>query len=127
LARLYHVDVARHAAGAEPRWVDNLLARFDLPGVESSGQGSTRRISSVGIYHVALVARLTRSMGIALQPASALAVKLLAAPPGDPVLLLGDIELRFDRAAFTAAVDARVAEAVESVMPPRRGRPRRDR
>jgi hypothetical protein len=72
------------------------------------------------------VSRLVRSLGIGLEPASALAVRLLAAPPGEPILVLGELELRFDRAAFVASVDARIAEAVESVVPPRRGRPRRD-
>lgn len=127
MSRSYHVDVARHAADAEARWVDNLLARFAIPGIDSGGQGTSRRISSVGIYHIALVARLVRALGIALEPASALAARLMAATPGDPVFVIGELELRFDRAAFVASVDARIAEAVESVVPPKRGRPPRDR
>jgi hypothetical protein len=127
LSRSYHVDVARHAADAEARWVDNLLARFAIPGIDSGGQGTSRRISSLGIYHVALVSRLVRALGIALQPASALAARLMATPPGDAVFVIGELELRFDRAAFVASVDARIADAVESVVPPKRGRPPRDR
>ena len=53
-------------------------------------------------------------MGIALRAASTLAVRLLAAPPGEPIVVLGDLELRFDRAAFVASIDALIAEAVES-------------
>jgi hypothetical protein len=109
--------------GADRRWVDNLLARFELPGVESVGQGTTRRISNLGIYHVALVSRLVDGLGIRLEAASALSIKLLA-PRGDSVSVFGELELRFDREAFVDAIDARIADAVESIVPPRRGRPR---
>jgi hypothetical protein len=80
----------------------------------------------LGIYHVALVSRLVGAMGISLEPASMLAVRLLAAPPGEPIVVLGDLELRFDRAAFVASVDALIAEAAELTLPRRRGRPRRE-
>ena len=127
MSRSYHIDVVEHAADAERRWVDNLLARFELPGVESVGQGATRQISNVGVYHVALVSRLVRAMGIALEPASSLAIRLLSAGPGEPIALLGELRLDFDRSSFIASVDARIAEAVETVVPRRRGRPRRVR
>jgi hypothetical protein len=87
----------------------------------------TRRISSVGIYHVALVARLVRSMGIPIEPASVLATRLLSAEGDDSVELLGELELRFDRAAFVASIDRLIADAVELTVPPRRGRPRAER
>lgn len=126
MSRSYHLDVARHVAGADRRWVDNLLARFQLPGVESIGQGTTRRISNLGIYHVALVSQLVESLDIPLEAASGLAIKLLAARD-DSVSVFGGLELRFDRTAFLDAIDARISEAVESVVPPRRGRPRQPR
>jgi hypothetical protein len=81
----------------------------------------------VGIYHVALVSRLVRAMGVSLEPASMLAVRLLAAQPNEPIVVLGDLELRFDRHAFVASVDALIAEAAELTLPRRRGRPRRSR
>jgi hypothetical protein len=127
MPRIYHLDVARHASGAESRWVENLLTRFPLPGVESPGKGSSRRITNVGIYHVALVSRLVRAMGVSLEPASMLAVRLLAAPTNEPIVVFGDLELRLDRTAFVASVDALIAEAAEATLPRRRGRPRRGR
>jgi hypothetical protein len=127
MTRVYHVDIARHASGAEARWVENLLTRFALPGVESPGKGTSRRISNVGIYHVALVSRLVRGMGIPLEPASTLASRLLAAPTDEPIVVFSDLELRFDRAGFVASVDALIAEAAELTLPRRRGRPRRQR
>ncbi len=125
MSRSYHVDVARHVADAKARWVDNLLARFALPGIESIGQGSTRRISNLGIYHVALVSRLVATLGVPLEAATALAVKLLDAGAGERLGVFEELELRFDRQAFVESVDARIGEAVESVVPPRRGRPPR--
>jgi len=77
----------------------------------------------VGIYHVALVARLVRSVGIPLEPAASLAVRLLAVDDGQPIPLLGELELRFDRAAFVASIDTLIADATEATVPPRRGRP----
>ncbi len=127
MSRSYHVEIARHVASVDGRWVDNLLARFALPGVESGGQGTTRRLSNTGIYHVALVSRLVRTLGISLEAASGLAVQLLALGPDDSVIVFRELELKFDRPAFTAAIDADIADAVESVVPARRGRPVRQR
>ena len=103
------------------------MTRFALPGVESPGKGASRRISALGIYHVALVSRLVRAMDFSLEPASTLAVRLLAAPPGKPIAIIGDLELQFDRAAFVASIDALIAEAAELTLPRRRGRPPRER
>ena len=80
----------------------------------------------MGIYHVALVSRLVGAMGISPEPALMLAVRLLAAPPGEPIVVLGELELRFDRTAFVASIDALIAEAAELTLPRRRGRPRRE-
>lgn len=98
-----------------------------MPGVESVGQGTTRRLSNVGIYHVALVARLVNALGIPLEAASGLAVRLLSSGSEEPFAVFRELEVRFDRRAFVATVDADIAEAVESVVPARRGRPPRER
>jgi hypothetical protein len=125
VGRSYHIVVARHVVAADDRWVDNLLARFDLPGVESSGKGTSRRISALGIYHVALVSDLVDSVGLSIESACRLAARLFGDPPGDAVTPFPGVEIRFDRATFVAGVDARISEAVEAIAVPRRGRPRR--
>jgi hypothetical protein len=125
VARSYHVEVARHVVAADDRWVDNLLARFDVPGVGSSGKGTPRRISALGIYHVALVSDLVDSVGLPIESACRLAARLFDAPGGDIVIPFPGLEIRFDRATFVAAVDARINEAVETIAVPRRGRPPR--
>ena len=64
MARFYHVDIARFAANADQKWVDNLLSHYDVPGVDGAKQGLARRISAVGVYHIALIRSLTRDAGI---------------------------------------------------------------
>jgi hypothetical protein len=66
-------------------------------------------------------------MAIPIEPAAVLATRLLSAEEGQPVALLGELELRFDRAAFVASIDRLIADAVELTVPRRRGRPRAER
>jgi hypothetical protein len=121
MARSYHVEIARFAADADQKWVDNLLSRFDVPGVDSSKQGLSRRISDIGIYHIALIRELTAQLDVSTTRAVSLAGQLLTVP--DAVVVAEDLELVFDRTSFERRVGARVAEAVESIAPARRGRP----
>lgn len=121
MVRSYHVEIARFAADADQKWVDNLLSRFDVPGVDSSKQGLSRRISDVGIYHIALIRALTAELEVSTARAVTLAGQLLTGP--DAVVVADDIELVFDRPSFERRIDDRVSEAVESIAPARRGRP----
>jgi hypothetical protein len=121
MARSYHVEIARFAAEADQKWVDNLLSRFDVPGVDSSKQGLSRRISDLGIYHIALIRVLTAQLEVSTARAVAIAGQLLTVPGS--LTIADDIELVFDRQSFERRIDARVADAVESIAPARRGRP----
>ncbi len=121
MIRSYHVEIARFAADADQKWVDNLLSRFEVPGVDSSKQGLSRRISDVGIYHIALIRALTAELEVSTARAVSLAGQLLTDPAA--VVVAEDIELVFDRPSFERRIDARVADAVESIAPARRGRP----
>src|SRR5215208_4969979 len=99
MAKLYHVDIARHAAGADAKWVDNLLSHFAVPGVESRRQGSARRISTHGVQHIALTRVLTRDLGLSVGAAVTVAGQLLGS--GEVELPVGHwLRLRFDRQAF---------------------------
>lgn len=122
MAREYHVDIARFAANADPKWVDNLLSHFDVPGVDGARQGLARRITHVGIQHIALIRALTRDVGLSTASAVSLSVRLLT-PESTSVTITPGVEIRFDRIAFERTVDAAIGEAVESIAPARRGRP----
>lgn len=124
MPRSYHVDIARHAAVADAKWIDNLLSHFAIPGVEGGRQGSSRRVSSHGILQIALIRELTRECGLPLPRAVPLAAQLLS--NRDASAAAGDyVVIRFSRAAFEQRVADLVADGVESVTPARRGRPRR--
>jgi len=117
----YHLGVASLVAATDEKWVDNLLSRFEIPGVEHSAQGSSRRLSVRAIHHIALVRRLVEAR-FPTPVAVELAQQLLAAS-GDQVPVFDGLQLNFDRARFLAEVDRLLAHAVESHIPPRRGRP----
>ena len=122
MAPLYHVDIARFAANADQKWVDNLLSHHDVPGVEGAKQGLARRISAIGVYHIALIRFLTRDAGIGTASAVSLSVRLLT-PGISSVSIVAGLELRFDRDTFERQIDGAISEAVESIAPARRGRP----
>jgi hypothetical protein len=124
LAREYHVDIARFAANADSKWVDNLLSHFDVPGVDGARQGLARRLTRIGIQHIALIRALTRDVGLSTASAVSLSVRLLA-PGSAGTTITPGVEIRFDRTAFEQTVDAAISEAVESIAPARRGRPRK--
>lgn len=123
MARSYHVDIARFAADTDAKWVDNLLTAHAIPGVESARRGVARRISTSAIYHIALVRRLSQNLGVSVDRGVTLARELLLST-ADEVAILGYVALRFDRHAFEREIDGRIADAVESIVPARRGRPR---
>ena len=124
MARLYHVDIARHVTSASHKWVDNLLSHFDIPGVEGGRRGSARRISAEGISHIALVRLLTEELHLGVASAVSLANKLMLGQ-SLPVSIGRGLEMRLDLDQFRRTVERAIADGVESVIPARRGRPRK--
>jgi hypothetical protein len=122
MARHYQIDIAVFAAESDRKWVDNLLSHFDVPGVEAAKQGVARQLTQSGVYHVALTRRLWLDGGMSVEAALAAARRLLSDPSGR-LLLAPSLELRLDREEFRARIDERISEAVESIVPRRRGRP----
>ena len=122
MARTYHIDIAAFAAGCDLKWIDNLLSHFDVSGVESARQGIARRLSLEAIQTIVLVRSLSRNGGLSIERALQAADGLLAAS-ADVVALNPWVDLRFDAPGFRREVETRVAQAVESVVPRRRGRP----
>jgi len=122
MSRLYHVEIARFAADTDPKWIDNLLSHFDIPGVERSKQGISRRITLDGILHIALIRRLNRELHISVGSAVALSARLLASHSARAEVG-ASLELRVDRPALEHEIGRRVNDAVESSIRPRRGRP----
>lgn len=122
--RIYHTDIAAFVADADAKWVDNLLSRFAVPGVESGRQGIARRVSMSGMKHIALTRRLSLELSIPVDAALALAIRLMRSTEAR-ASLSATLELRMDREGFEVEIETLVAEAVETTAPARRGRPPR--
>jgi hypothetical protein len=122
MARSYHVDIARHVANADCKWMDNLLSHFDVPGVTRGKQGLPRRLTEDGIAHVVLVRRLSSVLGVRIGDAVTLASNLLSHTSS--VAIDSGVDLRIDRSVFFAEVGDLVRHAAEAIEPARRGRPR---
>lgn len=122
MTRFYHVDIARFAARADHKWVDNLLSHFDVPGVERARQGLARRISAAGIHHIALIKAMSRGLGVSTGTAVTLAARLLSENTSKVDLEPG-LSLTLEKGSFLSRVDAAISDAVEAVQPARRGRP----
>jgi hypothetical protein len=120
MARSYHIDVAALAADADHKWVDNLLTKWEIDGIESARQGVARRISAGGIYHIALTRQLTRDLGLGAGLSVSLASRLLRE---GQIQVSPNLFLSVDSDRFRAEIDARLADAVDSFVPARRGRP----
>jgi hypothetical protein len=121
MARVYHVDIARYAAHADQKWLDNLLSHFSVPGATGRRQGKAREVTTHGIRHIVLVHRLAHDGRFPIADAVSLAAQLLS---GDGVSdIAAGLELRLDRPAFDHEVDELIAQAVETVVPAKRGRP----
>ena len=122
----YHIDIAGLVAGADQKWVDNLISRFPVDGVERSTHGVSRRISTPAVRQIVLARRLVTALGVQVGAAVALANGLLSSQDGS-VSLRNGLELRIDRNAFDAEIERALTDAVERVVPARRGRPPRRR
>jgi hypothetical protein len=121
--RAYTVATAAVALGVRAKWVDNVLSHHSVPGVFQSHQGVTRRLTAEAVSVLEIALRLTRGFGIPLNRSLDLAVA--AVSRGSPVSReVHGCEIRIDALAIRSELDHRLAEAVEFVPVPRRGRPR---
>lgn len=120
--RTYHIDIAAHVASVERKWIDNLLSQFEIPGVERTRRGSSRRISPDGLYHIALTRQLVVELDTTVRSAVSLAGALLHAQTSE-IVIFQSLSVRFDGRAYRSVIDARIHEAVEAIVPAKRGRP----
>lgn len=124
-ARFYTARITALILDVQPKWLDNLLSRHDLPGIARSRQGVERRISDQGLLAIELCRVLNLELGVSLQRAAEIAGASLQTP--------GDVELRYSTpsgltislpiAATRARLRDRTMHAIEMVGLARRGRP----
>lgn len=129
--RAFTTHTAAVALDLDSKWLDNLLTHHDIDGCTRVRQGIGRRLTERGVLHVAVIADLSRTLGIPVRIACGIAGSLLtsvpqvnAGPAGVAVLAVtSTLVLRLDIEAIEVSVAARLALAVETARRPRRGRP----
>jgi hypothetical protein len=104
-----------------PKWIDNVLSHYSVPGIHQERQGVARRLSIDGLLLLALTALLTRELGIPTARAIA-ASEDLAKNDGRYTSPRG-VNLQLDLASFHALLLERLENAVEIAPIPKRGRP----
>lgn len=122
MSRYYHVDIAAHVADADRKWVDNLLSHFNVSGVEADKQGVSRLISATGVHHIALIRHLTKNLSLSVERSIDIAAQLLRSH-GWRIDVSDLLTLGLDEDALRRQVEGRLADAVEAIVPARRGRP----
>ena len=142
MARVYDIAVAAHAIGVERKWLDNLTAQHSIPGTEHVARGVARRLSMRTLLTAAIVRDLNRGLGVPVSRGVEAASSILggqpsvdgAAPTGPegappasrPVLAVGEsMALSVDVGRLEREIERRLLEAMETVVPRRRGRPPR--
>lgn len=115
----YDVRLAAVALDVAYRWLDGVLARHRVEGVTSEVQGIRRTVSDDALVTLAIVRDLHAQAGLPIGRAIEIAERL----EPDGRLRLGIVTVAVDRHAVARDLAPQVADAVERVVPRRRGRP----
>lgn len=147
MARVYDIAVAALAIGVERKWLDNLTAQYSIPGTEHVARGVARRLSMRTLLTAAIVRDLNRGLGVPVGRGVEVASSILgassspepggAAPSGPEESLAAphaghavlpiaeSLTLAVDLGRLEREIERRLLEAMETVVPRRRGRPPR--
>lgn len=144
MARVYDIAVAALAIGVERKWLDNLTAQHSINGTEHVARGVARRLSMRALLTAAIVRDLNRGLGVPVGRGVAIASAILEAresPAGAggaqresddphsmprPALPIAEsLTLVVDAERLEREIERRLLEAMETVVPRRRGRPPR--
>ena len=120
--RLYDVGAASFALRVERKWLDNVLSQHDVPGVARSVQGLSRQIPLRSLAIIAIVRDLQRHLGLPVGRGIEIGTRLIG--PAHGHVRLGATVLTADVSAIEHELDHRLVDAMETVVPRRRGRPR---
>lgn len=103
--------------------LDNILSRHAVRGFERGTRGLARRISMACIEQVAVAVDLARDFSIPISSALTLAEQALASREGIVTSPGGHLAIHADLDRIRKDLHDRLSEAIEHVIPPRRGRP----
>ena len=141
MARVYDIAVAALALGVERKWLDNLTAQHSIPGTEHVARGVARRLSMRTLLTAAIVRDLNRGLGVPVsrgveaagtilggRPSPEVPAQLVeesSAPPHSVLTIAESLTLGVDVGRLEREIERRLLEAMETVVPRRRGRPPR--
>ena len=114
---------AAFALGVDRKTLDNLIRRVDPEALPPGKQGLERRVPVGLLAELSLALELGAQLGVPATRAHPVARELLAGS----VRLGRYLVLDADVGRAQAELEEGLAQAIESVVRPRRGRPRRSR
>lgn len=114
---------AAFVLGIPKKDLDNILSRHRVHGFERGTRGLARRISLASIEQVAIAIDLARDFSIPIPFALTLAEQTLASREGVVTSPGGHLAIHADLDRIRRELLERLSEAIEHVIPPRRGRP----
>jgi hypothetical protein len=112
------------AVNLEPKQLDNLLSRNQIPGVDRTKRGVSRRLTTEGAIILCLARELSEALRIPLGSALHFAKTAVGLDPV-PIELGNFVTLQIDQDLLRSSITARLDAAVETVGRRRRGRPTR--
>jgi hypothetical protein len=125
VARSYSTRLVALTTGADPRWLDNLLSRHELPGVSKRQRGVERRITDAGVLSVELVRILNLELGVSVEAAVAIARDVSQQRgAAAEIRTASGLALVFPLEAIQQRLRTRLGEATEFIARVPRGRPR---
>jgi len=121
MPRAYTVATTALALDTPPKWVDNILSHYRLPGIVQAKQGVPRRLNVEALLYLSIILLLTGELGTTVAVAVKIAGQVVAG--GGALATPGGVRLELDLDALRARLLARLEHAVEVAPLPRRGRP----
>lgn len=144
MARVYDIAVAALAIGVERKWLDNLTAQHSIPGTEHVARGVARRLAMRTLLTAAIVRDLNRGLGVPVGRGVEVASSILGAQQSREGVTIAEsgpeellsapqvvlpiaesLTLAVDVEHLEREIERRLLEAMETVVPRRRGRPPR--
>lgn len=123
MPRTYSVTAIQLALDAPAKWVDNVLAHHNVPGVERGRRGRSRQVPPRALLVLAVARELVQELQLPIGAAVGLATSLCREEANQERQITPDIALRVDLAAIDRRLQRRLVEAVDVVAARRRGRP----
>lgn len=118
--RAYTAATAAFTLRMPIKWVDNVLSHHSIQGVGRKRQGVSRRLSLESILELAIALRIHRAFGSPVAQSLQLARSL--GPSG--ICRVDGVTVSVNLQDIRGEVLERLQQAVETVLVPKRGRPR---